>query len=57
MVWGGMSYHGHTELVAVNQGRMTSDRSIQDILEPNIIPYGPFVGDTFIFMQDNAINA
>lgn len=54
MVWGGISYHGRTELVVVNQGRMTADRYIRDILEPHVIPYGPFIGDNFIFMQDNA---
>lgn len=52
MVWGGISYHGRTELVAVNQGRMTADRYIRDILEPHVIPYGPFVGENFVFMHD-----
>lgn len=54
MVWGGISYHGRTELVAVNHGRMTGDRYIRDILEPHVIPYGPFIGDNFTFMHDNA---
>lgn len=54
MVWGGISFHGRTELVAVNGGRLTADRYIRDILEPHVIAYGPFVGDNFIFMDDNA---
>jgi transposase len=54
MVWGGISFQGRTELVPINEGRMTAHRYITDILEPHVIPYGPFIGDNFLLMHDNA---
>lgn len=54
MLWGGISLRGRTELVVVNQGTMTADRYIRDILEEHVVPYAPFVGPDFILMHDNA---
>ncbi|KAL3266096.1 hypothetical protein HHI36_010282 [Cryptolaemus montrouzieri] len=53
MVWGGISFHGRTELVLVNNGRMTGARYIADILEPHVLPFGPLIGENFIYMHDN----
>lgn len=54
MVWGGIGVEARTELVVVHGNRLNSDRYIRDILEPHVVPFAPFVGDNFWFMQDNA---
>lgn len=54
MVWGGISLQAHTELVIIDGGSLTSDRYITEILEPHVVPFAPFIGEQFIFMQDNA---
>ena len=54
MMWGGISLEARTELVPIVRGNLTTARYTTDILEPHFVPYGPFVGDNFDFMQDNA---
>jgi transposase len=54
MVWGGISLEGRTELVIVNQGRLTADRYVTTILEPHVVPYAPYIGENSILMNDNA---
>jgi hypothetical protein len=54
MLWGGISFRGHTELVSINGGSLTADRYIRDVLEPHVLPYAPFVGNDFRLMHDNA---
>lgn len=54
MVWAGISFMGHTELVPVENGSLTAHRYIEEILDPHVVPYAPFIGENFIFMQDNA---
>lgn len=52
MVWGSISLEAKTELVFVE--RLTSDRYITEILQEHVVPFAPFIGENFIFMQDNA---
>ena len=40
MFWGGISYTGHTELVALPGARLTTTRYITDVLESHVMPYG-----------------
>lgn len=54
MVWGGISIEARTELVIVDRGALTADRYIRDILEPQVIPFAPQVGNGFMLMHDNA---
>jgi hypothetical protein len=54
MVWGGISLEGRTELVIVNQGRLTADRYVTTILEPHVVHYAPYIGENSILMNDNA---
>lgn len=54
MVWGGICLGGRTELVIIENGSLTAQRYVTDILEPHVMPFAPFIGDDFIFMHDNA---
>lgn len=54
MVWGGISMEARTDLVLVNDGRLTANRYITNILEPHVVPFAPFIGDDFVLMHDNA---
>jgi transposase len=51
MVWGGINLQAKTDLVHVGQGALKAHRYIAQILEPHVVP---FVGNNFLFMQDNA---
>jgi hypothetical protein len=54
MVWGAISVQGRTELVSLRGARLTAVRYITGILDPQVIPYGPFIGTNFVYMHDNA---
>lgn len=61
MFWGGMSMEAKTELVFItgpNTGRqsrgLTSRRYIEEVLECQVVPYAGYIGENFLFMQDNA---
>lgn len=54
MVWAGISFNGRTELIFIEHGTLTADRYIRQCLEDHVVPYAPFVGNNFLFMQDNA---
>jgi hypothetical protein len=51
MVWIGISLDVATELVVLDRGN--AHRYSTNILEPVVVPYAPFVGQDFIYMQDN----
>jgi hypothetical protein len=53
-VWGGISLEGRTQLVIVNQGRLTAERYVTTILEPHVEPYASYIGENSILMNDNA---
>ena len=50
MVWGGIS----TELHILDGGTLTAVRYITVILESYVVPYVPYIGDSFVLMHDNA---
>jgi hypothetical protein len=54
MVWGGINPQAKRDLVHVGQGALNAHRYIAQILEPHVVPFAPFVGSNFLFMQDNA---
>lgn len=54
LVWGGVSMDARTDLVFIENGSLTAERYIEEILLPHVLPYAPFIGDEFILMQDNA---
>lgn len=61
MFWGGISLEAKTELVFITgpdtnrrSGGLTSQRYIEEILEEHVVPFSGFIGDNFVFMQDNA---
>jgi len=53
MVWAGISANAHTDLHFFEQN-MNADVYVEEVLIPYVIPYAPFIGEGFIFMQDNA---
>ena len=54
MVWGGISLTARTDLVVIDNGAMNADRYIRNILEEHVVPFAPYIGENFIFMDDNA---
>uniref|UniRef100_T1HHE3 DDE_3 domain-containing protein n=1 Tax=Rhodnius prolixus TaxID=13249 RepID=T1HHE3_RHOPR len=54
MVWAGFSMGAHTELHVFNRAILNADLYVREILQQYVIPYAPFIGENFIFMQDNA---
>ncbi|KAJ4441837.1 hypothetical protein ANN_11696, partial [Periplaneta americana] len=54
MVWAGVCTDARTELVFVENGRLTADRYINECLADHVVPFGQFVGDNFVLMHDNA---
>jgi hypothetical protein len=53
IVWAGITSQAKTELVHINSGRLTAHRYITEVLEPHVVPFVPYIGDNFIYMQDN----
>jgi hypothetical protein len=54
MIWAGMSLEAHTDLVFVENGAMTARWYILECVEPHVVPFAPFIGENFLFMDDNA---
>jgi hypothetical protein len=40
MIWGGISFEAHTDLVLVENGSLNAHRYIREILELLVVPYG-----------------
>ena len=53
MVWAGVSLGGRTELIFVN-GNLTSQRYVDEILRPYVLPYLGAIGENAIYQDDNA---
>jgi hypothetical protein len=53
MVWIGISLDVATELVVLDRRNLNAHRYITNILEPVVVPFAPFVGQDFIYMQNN----
>ena len=53
MVWGGISWRHKTQLIVVD-GNLTARRYINEILEPEVVPFLRNNGDVMLFQQDKA---
>ena len=53
MVWAGIAIGGRTELVLIN-GTLTSQRYVDEILRPHVLPFLGAIGPAAIFQDDNA---
>jgi transposase len=54
MIWAGISLEAHTDLVFVENGAMTAHRYVLECVESDVVPYASFIGENFLFMDDNA---
>lgn len=54
MVWGGICLGARTDLVLIENGSLTAQQYVTEILEPYVMPFAPFIGPHFVFMHDNA---
>ena len=54
MVWAGISAQGKTDLHISNNGTLTAERYIYEILDVHVRPYASAIGLDFILMDDNA---
>ena len=52
-MWGGISWRHKTQLIVVD-GNLTARRYIDEILEPEVVPFLRNNGDVTLFQQDNA---
>lgn len=53
MIWTGISANAHTDLHVFDKN-MNIDVYVEDILIPYVVPYALFIGENFLFMQNNA---
>jgi len=53
MIWAGISANAHTDLHFLNRN-MNTDVYVEDVIISHIVPYALFIGENFLFMQDNA---
>jgi hypothetical protein len=53
MVWIGIFLDVATELVVLDRRNLNAHGYITNILEPVIVPFVPFAGQDFIYMQNN----
>jgi transposase len=53
MIWAGISANAHTDLHFFDRN-MNADVYVEEVLIPYVVPYAPFIGENFLFMQDNA---
>ena len=54
MVWAGVSNGGCTDLYVFQGGTLTAVRHRDEILRPFVVPYAGAIGDSFLFIDDNA---
>jgi transposase len=54
MIWADISLEAHTDLVFVENGAMAVHRYILECVESHVVPYASFIGENFLFMDDNA---
>ncbi|GFU10720.1 transposable element Tcb2 transposase [Trichonephila clavipes] len=54
MVWAGIMINGRTRLHVVENGTMTGQRYIEEVLLAHVHLFRGAVGDKFVFMDDNA---
>ncbi|ENN80289.1 hypothetical protein YQE_03282, partial [Dendroctonus ponderosae] len=44
--------HGRTDLVPIRRRSMNSHFSLENVLEEHVMPFAPFIGNNFLFIQD-----
>lgn len=54
MVWAGISLEAKTDLFILQERTLNANNYIRDILADYVVPFAPFIGREFLFMQDNA---
>ena len=54
MVWVGISAQGKTDLHVIDNGTLTAERYVNEILDVHVRPYAGAIGPDFILMDDNA---
>lgn len=54
MVWGGISLEAKTDLHVFSRVPLNAHLYCNDILEYYVMPYAHFIGQNFMFMQENA---
>ncbi|KAF2886859.1 hypothetical protein ILUMI_19314 [Ignelater luminosus] len=54
MFWGGICFNGRTELVLIRTRTMNADYHLENVVVEHVMPFAPFVGPNFVFVQDNA---
>ena len=54
MVWAGISAQGKTDLHVIDNGTLTAERYVNEILDVHVRPYAGAIGPDFILMDDNA---
>ena len=53
MVWGGISHHGKTDFV-INDGNLNARRYVDEVLDPDVVPFAQRIDAGFILQHDNA---
>ena len=54
MVWAGISAQVKTDLHVIDNGTLTAERYVNEILDVHVRPYAGAIGPDFILMDDNA---
>ena len=54
LVWAGISMDGKTDLHVIDNGTLTAERYVNEILDIHVRPYAGAIGPRFILMDDNA---
>ena len=54
MVWAGISAQGKTDLHVIDNGTLTAERYVNEILDVHVRPYAGAIGPDFVLMDDNA---
>ena len=54
MVWAGISTQGKTYLHVIDNGTLTTERYVNEILDVHVCPYAGAICPDFILMDDNA---
>ena len=56
MVWAGISAQGKTDLHVIDNGTLTAERYVNEILDVHVRPYAGAIGPDFSLIDDNAVH-
>lgn len=54
VVLGRISFDVRTELIVVQEMLLASQNNLYDIIEEHAVAFAPFIGDGYVFINDNA---